>query len=118
MPERFLKMYDPEKIELPENFREEVLFDPGVLKIRDEVLADYLGEKLGRPVEPLFEESVGLALRRLEGAKADLIELLDKAAIPLRTLCDLDGFGLAHFDLFVELGDPEQRVVVDFTLHC
>lgn len=41
MPERFLKMYDPDSITLPENFREELLFDPGVLQIRDEVLADY-----------------------------------------------------------------------------
>lgn len=41
MPERFLKMYDPEEISLPDNFGEELLFDPGVLQIRDEVLAEY-----------------------------------------------------------------------------
>ena len=38
MPERFLKMYDPEKIKLPDNFMEEHPFKFGVENIRDEVL--------------------------------------------------------------------------------
>lgn len=41
MPEEFLNMYDPEKINLPENFLEQHPFDYGVSKIRDEVLAPY-----------------------------------------------------------------------------
>ena len=41
MPERFLKMYDPEKIDLPSNFLGGHPFDNGALKIRDEVLADF-----------------------------------------------------------------------------
>ncbi len=41
MPERFLKMYDPEEIALPENFLPEHPVDTGALKIRDEMLADF-----------------------------------------------------------------------------
>lgn len=41
MPESFLKMYDPEKIKLPENFVPEHEFDYGVRNIRDELLAPY-----------------------------------------------------------------------------
>ena len=41
MPERFKKMYDPDRISLPANYREEHPFLYGVEKIRDEVLADY-----------------------------------------------------------------------------
>lgn len=40
MPDEFLHMYDPESIELPENFQEEH-FDYGIRAIRDEVLAPY-----------------------------------------------------------------------------
>lgn len=40
MPEKFLKMYDPEKIELPENFLPEHPIDTGALRIRDEILAE------------------------------------------------------------------------------
>ena len=41
MPERFLKMYDPEKQELPENFLGGHPFDNGSLQIRDECLAQF-----------------------------------------------------------------------------
>ena len=41
MPEEFLEMYDPEKINLPENYCEEHPFDYGVSSIRDELLASY-----------------------------------------------------------------------------
>ncbi len=41
MPERFLKMYAPSKIKLPENFQREHLIDTGALKIRDELLAAF-----------------------------------------------------------------------------
>lgn len=41
MPEKFLKMYDPEKIELPKNFLPEHPIDTGALKIRDELLAAF-----------------------------------------------------------------------------
>lgn len=41
MPERFLKMYDPAKIDLPVNFLPEHPIDTGALKIRDEVLAAF-----------------------------------------------------------------------------
>ncbi len=40
MPDKFLKMYDPEDIKLPENFLHQHPIDTGALKIRDEVLAD------------------------------------------------------------------------------
>ncbi|WP_168122045.1 sulfatase-like hydrolase/transferase [Paenibacillus sp. HB172176] len=39
MPERFKAMYDPDQIELPDNFLAEHPFDFGVSGIRDEVLA-------------------------------------------------------------------------------
>jgi arylsulfatase A-like enzyme len=39
MPEEFLKLYDPDKIELPPNFVPEHSIDTGALRIRDEVLA-------------------------------------------------------------------------------
>ncbi len=39
MPEEFLKLYDPDKIELPSNFVPEHLIDTGALRIRDERLA-------------------------------------------------------------------------------
>ena len=41
MPERFLKMYDPAKIALPDNFMENHPFPFGVEHIRDEVLMRY-----------------------------------------------------------------------------
>ena len=39
MPERFLKMYDPQTTELPENFLAQHPFDTGELRGRDEMLA-------------------------------------------------------------------------------
>ncbi|MDA1044995.1 MAG: sulfatase-like hydrolase/transferase [Verrucomicrobia bacterium] len=39
MPERFLKMYDPQTVVLPENFAHEHVIDTGALDIRDELLA-------------------------------------------------------------------------------
>ncbi len=41
MPERFLKMYDPERIPLPENFLGGHSIDTGALRIRDELLAEF-----------------------------------------------------------------------------
>lgn len=41
MPEQFLKMYDPEKIPLPENFLAEHPIDTGAMEIRDEMLAAF-----------------------------------------------------------------------------
>ena len=41
MPEKFQKMYDPDKITLPENFETEHPFDFGIRDVRDEVLAPY-----------------------------------------------------------------------------
>lgn len=41
MPEEFLKMYDPEKTKLPENFMPEHPFDNGWMRGRDEVLAGF-----------------------------------------------------------------------------
>jgi arylsulfatase A-like enzyme len=41
MPERFRRMYDPEKISLPKNYMDIHPFEYGVEDIRDEVLAPY-----------------------------------------------------------------------------
>lgn len=41
MPEKFKKMYDPQKMKLPANFAPEHSFDFGIRDIRDEVLAPY-----------------------------------------------------------------------------
>jgi arylsulfatase A-like enzyme len=41
MPEQFLNMYDPEKIEVPTSYMDEHPFDYGVRDVRDEVLAPY-----------------------------------------------------------------------------
>jgi arylsulfatase A-like enzyme len=41
MPEKYLKMYDPETIELPPNFMGAHPFDNGELKIRDEMLEEW-----------------------------------------------------------------------------
>jgi arylsulfatase A-like enzyme len=41
MPERFLRMYDPEKVILPENFLYQHPFDTGALRCRDELLAEF-----------------------------------------------------------------------------
>lgn len=41
MPQRFQRMYDPQRIALPENFLGGHPFDNGALKIRDELLADF-----------------------------------------------------------------------------
>jgi arylsulfatase A-like enzyme len=41
MPEAFLRMYDPEDVELPPNYKPEHPFDNGELRIRDELLADF-----------------------------------------------------------------------------
>ena len=39
MPEQFLEMYDPERIDLPSNFLSEHPIDTGALQVRDELLA-------------------------------------------------------------------------------
>ncbi|MBI2440192.1 MAG: sulfatase-like hydrolase/transferase [Lentisphaerae bacterium] len=41
MPEKFRKMYDPARIELPANFAAEHAIDTGALRVRDELLADF-----------------------------------------------------------------------------
>ncbi len=41
MPRKFLEMYDPDAIELPENFLPEHPVDTSALKIRDELLASF-----------------------------------------------------------------------------
>jgi arylsulfatase A-like enzyme len=41
MPEKYLKMYDPETVELPPNFMGAHPFDNGELKIRDEMLEEW-----------------------------------------------------------------------------
>jgi len=41
MPKRFLDLYDPVTIELPENFSPEHAIDTGALKVRDEMLAAF-----------------------------------------------------------------------------
>ena len=41
MPDKYLKMYDPDSIMLPKNFKEKHPFDNGELDIRDEWLASY-----------------------------------------------------------------------------
>lgn len=41
MPKRFLDMYPPEEIQLPENFAPEHAFDFGISEIRDELLVGY-----------------------------------------------------------------------------
>lgn len=41
MPEKFLRMYDPEKIALPPSFQPEHQIDTGALRIRDEMLAAF-----------------------------------------------------------------------------
>lgn len=41
MPQRFLELYDPAKIELPPNFMPEHSIDTGALRVRDELLAAF-----------------------------------------------------------------------------
>ncbi len=41
MPKQYLEMYDPEEIELPENFKPRHPFDNGELRVRDELLAPF-----------------------------------------------------------------------------
>lgn len=41
MPKKFLDMYDPENIRLPENFLNEHPIDTGALRVRDELLAAF-----------------------------------------------------------------------------
>jgi len=41
MPDEFLKMYDPDEIDLPENFMPQHEFDYGIYNGRDEVLSSY-----------------------------------------------------------------------------
>jgi len=41
MPKKFLDMYDPEEIRLPENFLNEHPIDTGALRVRDELLAAF-----------------------------------------------------------------------------
>ena len=41
MPKKYLEMYDPEEIRLPENFMPEHPFDNGELVVRDEMLAPF-----------------------------------------------------------------------------
>ena len=41
MPASFLRMYDPEEVELPPSYKPEHPFDNGELRVRDELLADF-----------------------------------------------------------------------------
>ncbi len=41
MPEKYLRMYEPDRIELPPNFQPEHTIDTGALRIRDEMLAPF-----------------------------------------------------------------------------
>lgn len=41
MPEKFLNMYNPADIKIPENFKSEHPFDFGIRQVRDEVLSPY-----------------------------------------------------------------------------
>ncbi|MHC4994702.1 MAG: PhnD/SsuA/transferrin family substrate-binding protein [Planctomycetota bacterium] len=58
---------------------------PGFAQRRYDQLADYLAERLGRPVETVFEESLGLGLRRInqknDGEKIPFDVIIGKQSV-------------------------------------
>ncbi len=80
MPERFLKMYDPSKIELPESFAPEHLIDTGALRIRDELLAAF-------PRDP---EEVKRHIAEYYAMISHLDDALGRLTAVLRELGELD----------------------------
>jgi arylsulfatase A-like enzyme len=80
MPKAYLDMYDPEKIDLPENFMPEHPFDNGELTIRDEMLAAFprTPEEIRRHIAAYYamithaDAQIGRVLQTLEETgKAD-----------------------------------------------
>ncbi len=86
---------------------------------RYEAVGNYLEAELGRPVEVMFEESVGLAMRRLGEARAHLIvgkrgvvqadtKALGIAARPIAELTDLKGETGLRGVFLVRKDDPAE----------
>ena len=75
MPDRFLKMYDPSRIQLPESFLPEHPIDTGALRIRDELLAAFprTPEEIRRHIAEYYAMITHLddALGRLIGTLRD-----------------------------------------------
>ena len=87
---------------------------------RYDILADYLTEKLGRPVKVTFEESVGLAIQRTRAyphlivGKRSIVSFdADKQGIAIRPVADLtgkNGTTTLQGIFLVDKDDPSQKL--------
>ena len=74
MPEQYMKLYNPDDIELPENYQPEHLFDYGIRDVRDEILEAYPREpeKIKRHIAEYYamishlDDAIGKILKSLE----------------------------------------------------
>jgi arylsulfatase A-like enzyme len=89
MPEKFLSLYDPKEIALPENFLHQHPYDTGALRVRDELLAQI-------PRQP--DE-----IRRHIAEYYAMISHLDDAFG--RLVAQLEALGLAENTIIVFTGD-------------
>jgi arylsulfatase A-like enzyme len=89
MPKRFLDMYDPDEIELPENYLPQHPFDNGELLIRDELLESH----------PRTEDAVR---RHLAEYYAMITHLDDEMG---RVMRKVDAMGQTDNTIFVFAGD-------------
>ncbi len=79
MPGEYLDMYDPDRIDLPENFMPEHPFDNGELRIRDEMLAGFprTPEEIRRHIAAYYamithaDAQIGRVLEILKGTGKD-----------------------------------------------
>lgn len=100
MPEKFLSMYDPDKITLPENFKPEHPFDNGSLRIRDELLAPF--PRTGKNTKQQLAEYYAM-ISHLDFQIGRIIEDLKKAGKYKNTIFILagdNGLALGQHGLF------------------
>ncbi|MBF9018184.1 MULTISPECIES: sulfatase-like hydrolase/transferase [unclassified Oceanispirochaeta] len=75
MPQKYMDMFDPEKITLPENFAPEHSFDYGIRDVRDEVLAPY--PRTEKEVRQHMAEYYAM-IAHLDDAIGDILATLEK----------------------------------------
>ncbi len=88
MPEKFKRMYDPEKIKLPPNYMPEHSFDFGIRDIRDEVLAPY--PRTETEVKRHTAEYYAM-ISHLDDAVGGILETLEKKGLTGNTIVVFTG---------------------------
>jgi len=112
MPQEYLDMYDPEAIELPENFMGGHPFDNGDLKVRDEVLEDFPRDphKVKKHIAEYFAMVTHLDAQI--GRVVDALEKSGKAENTLIVFAGDNGLAVGQHGLFGKQNMYEHSVRV------